>query len=176
MSYFTFIALKKEEVQKAKELFHTQKIHQDFVFLPAASYSVKLVDDIRHLSQFQERVASLEIIFIELHSSSFSDDTSDFIEKRVHSLRRKGWSEDQLQLWREEQRLKSKPIYANQLKRQKLEYFLSEFAKKCSFLAFGYFWDGKSHGSDSNHRDMNEVVIRELPDHYRERTVYILKK
>lgn len=176
MSYFTFMILKKEEVQKAKELFHTQKIHQDFVFLPATTNSVKLYDNLRRLSLFQEKVASLEIMFIELHTSSLSDDTSDFIEKRIHSLRRKGWSEEQLQLWREEQRLKSKSIYANHVKRQTLEHFLSEFSKRCSFLAFGYIWDGKSDGSDSIYRDMDEVVIRECPDHYREGTVYILKK
>jgi len=175
MSYFTFIILKKEEVQKAKELFHTQKVHQDFVFLPAGSNSLSLYDDIRHLSHFQGKVASFEIIFIELYSSALSGENQDVIEKRIHTLRRKGWSEEQLQHWREEQRLKSKSLHVNHVKRQKLEHFLSEVAKQCSMLAFGYYLDGKNQENESTHRGMNEVIIREFPDDYREATVYILK-
>ena len=169
MSYCTILIIKKSETLKILEeitKFNTSNRGNSFIKEIVTRWYFRKY--FINIPKIYNNFEDFDIVAIEDYYSSFYLFSQDYDDK-IKKFQKKGWSEEKIQKWLEEQKRKNENKENMMiLKKQQKEEFLFSLAQKY-FVSFAYFMQGKEWSGFKG----SKKITKPLKE-YEENVVYVI--
>jgi len=169
MSYCTILITKKSETEKVQEelkKFDTCNRENPFCKEIVTKWYSK--EDFINIPKLYNNFENFDIILLENYYSNFHEFLPDY-EQKIKQFQKKGWSDEQIQKWQEEQKRKNENgASIVTIRKQQKEEFLFSLAQKY-FVSFAYYMQGK----EWNDFKESKKITKQLEE-YEENVVYVI--